>query len=388
MRKLLPAVLMIGFLVCALPSAAQTPCVGFSVVTNTPEDQLMLAVNGADKPEEQIAALEKFAQEHADSKFMPCVYEYLTSTNVRLGNFDKAVEYGEKDLAANYLDLNLAINLLKAYIGAGKANDGAFNIISKGPDLIKKEMTPSKPANISDADWQKMQEEAAASAKDDRAFMEYAFFQLLPRVSDANKRVQYLDSFMQAYPDTTNAGQMNFQYFVAYAMLNNMAKADEYGEKAGAADPPNIVALNLVADSYATRQINLDKAAAYAKKALDLATSMKKPEGESDEQFKTEQNNALGLAHLTLGYVAFQRASKTKKVGPAIQDLSAAADLLKANPEFQGKALYLLGNAYEFEYPPNHRLAIDALTRAAGLQSTFAAPSRDLLAKVKKAAGQ
>jgi tetratricopeptide (TPR) repeat protein len=388
MGKLSQALLMICFFVWALPSAAQTPCVGFSVVANTPEDQLMLAVNGADKPEEQVAALEKFGQEHADSKFMPCVYEYLTSTNVKLSNFDKAIEYGEKALAANYLDLNLAINLLKAYIGAGKANDGAFDLIAKGPDLIKKEMTPSKPGNISDADWQKMQEEATASAKDDRAFMEYAFFQLLPRVTDANKRVQYLDGFVKAYPDTTNAGQVNFQYFISYAMLNNMAKADEYGEKAAAADPPNIVALNLVADSYATRQINLDKAATYAKKALDLATSMKKPEGESDEQFKTEQNNALGLAHLTLGYVAFQRASKTKKVGPAIQDLNTAADLLKVNPEFQGKALYLLGNAYEFEYPPNHRLAIDALTKAGGLKSSFAAPSRDLLAKVKKAAGQ
>jgi hypothetical protein len=388
MRKLLQAVLVIGLFLCALPSAAQTPCVGFSVVTNTPEDQLMLAVNGADKPEEQIATLEKFAQEHADSKFLPCVYEYLTATNVKMNNFDKAVEYGEKDLAANYLDLNLAINLLKAYIGTGKPSDSAFDVIAKAPDLIKKEMTPSKPGNISDADWQKMQEEAAASAKDDRAFMEYAFFQLISRVSDANKRLQYLDSFMQAYPDTANAAQANFQYFVAYSMLNNMAKADEYGEKAAAADPPNILALNLVADSYATRQINLDKAAAYATKALNLATNMKKPEGESDERFKAEQNNALGLAHLTLGYVAFQRASKTKKVGPAIQDLSAAADLLKANPEYQGKALFLLGNAYEFEYPPNHRLAIDALTRASGLQSAFAAPSRDLLAKVKKAAGQ
>jgi len=388
MRKLLQAVLVIGLILCALPSAAQTPCVGFSVVTNTPEDQLMLAVNGADKPEEQIAALEKFAQEHPDSKFMPCINEYLTSTNVRMNNFDKAVEYGEKDLAANYLDLNLAINLLKAYVGTGKPSDAAFDVIAKAPDLIKKEMTPSKPGNISDADWQKMQEEAAASAKDDRAFMEYAFFQLIPRVSDANKQLQYLDSFMQAYPDTTNAAQANFQYFVAYSMLNNMAKADAYGEKAAAADPPNILALNLVADSYATRQINLDKAAAYATKALNLATNMKKPEGESDEQFKTEQNNALGLAHLTLGYVAFQRASKTKKVGPAIQDLSAAADLLKANPEYQGKAFFLLGNAYEFEYPPNHRLAIDALTRASALQSAFAAPSRDLLAKVKKAAGQ
>lgn len=388
MCKPLRVVPMIGFFACALPLAAQTPCVGLSVVANTPEDQLMLAVNGADKPEEQVAALEKFTQEHADSKFMPCVNEYLTSTNVKLNNFDKAIEYGEKDVAANYLNLNLAINLLKAYVGAGKANDPAFDLIVKAPGLIKTEMTPSKPTNVSDADWQKMQEEAAASAKDDRAFMEYAFFQLLPRVTDANKRVQYLDGFMQAYPDTTNTGQVNFQYFVAYAMQNNMVKADEYGEKAVAADPSNIVALNLLADSYATRQTNLDKAATYARKALDQATTMKKPEGVSEEQFKIEQNNGLGLAHLTLGYVAFQRASKTRKVGPAIQDLKTAADLLKANPEYQGKALYLLGNAYEFEYPPNHRLAIDALSRGSGVQSSYAGASRDLLAKVKKAAGQ
>jgi tetratricopeptide (TPR) repeat protein len=388
MRKLLQAVLITGFFVWALPLAAQTPCVGYTVVANTPEDELMLAVNGAEKPEDQVAALEKFAQAHADSKFMPCVYEYLTSTNVKLNNFDKAVENGEKAVAANYLDLNLAINLLKAYVGAAKASDAAFDLIAKAPDLIKKELTPSKPANVSDADWQKMQEDAAASTKDDRAYMEYAFFQLLPRVTDANKRVQYLDSFMQAYPDTTNAGQANFQYFMAYSMLNNGAKAAEYGEKAIAADPSNVAYLNLVAHDYATRQTNLDKAGTYAKKALDLTPSMKKPEGVSDEQFKAEKNNQLGLAHLTLGYVAFQRASKTKKVGPAIQDLNAAADLLKANPEFQGKALFFLGNAYEFEYPPNHRLAIDALTRASGLQSGFAGPSRDLLAKVKKAAGQ
>jgi len=387
MRKLSQAALMTGFFVGALPLAAQTPCVGLSVVANTPEDALMLAVNGADKTEDQVAALEKFAQEHADSKFMPCVYEYLTSTNVKLNNFDKAIENGEKGVAVNYLDLNLAINLLKAYVGAAKPSDAAFDIIAKAPDLIKKELTPSKPAGISDADWQKMQEEAAGSAKDDRAFMEYAFFQLLPRVSDANKRVQYLDSFMQAYRDTTNMGQVNFQYFIAYKMLGNTAKVEEYGEKAIAADPTNIAALNFVADDYASRQTNLDKASTYAKKALDLASAMKKPEGVSDQQFKTEQNSLLGLAHLTQGYVAYQRAAKTKRFAPAIQEFKTAVDLLGSNPEYQGKALYFLGYAYEAEYPPNHRLAIDALTRASALQSTFAAPSRDLLAKVKKAAG-
>ncbi len=385
MLKIFYAVLLAGIFSFALPLAAQQPCPGFSVVVNTPEDQLMLAVNGAENPQEQVAALDKFAQAHPDSKFMPCVNEYYTAAYLRLNNYDKAIEYGEKDLAANYQDLNLMLNLARTYVASNKVSDSAFDIILKAPEQIKAESSPPKPPNVSDAEWQKTQQELAQQTKDDRAYMEYAFFQLLPRVTDSNKRLRFLDGFMKSYPDTSNVGQVNFQYFIAYKMANNPAKADEYGEKTIASAPNSVVALNLVADDYATRRTNLDKATTYAKKVTELAPAMKKPEGMSEDQFKADRDNQLGLAHLTLGYVAFLRGSTAHKVSPAIQEFKTAVDLLRGNSELQGRTLYYLGYAYEVLSPPNHRAAIDSLTRASNLQSGFQGQAQDLLAKVKRA---
>src|SRR5690348_13958272 len=224
MRKLFPAALLAAWLLSALPLAAQLDC---TVVVNTPEDQLMLAFNGADGPQEQVTALDKYAAAHADSKFMPCVNNFYTAAYLKLNNFDKAIEYGEKDVAANVMDVNLMLNLLKSCVGAGKPDDTAFEVINKMPGQIKQETPNSRPEKVSEADWAKAQEEMAALAKDQRAYAEYAFFQLLPRVTEPAKRVQHLDAFTQAFPDTPNTGQLNYQYFVAYEYAGNPAKADE-----------------------------------------------------------------------------------------------------------------------------------------------------------------
>jgi tetratricopeptide (TPR) repeat protein len=368
---------------------AQTPCPSFSVVINTPEDQLTLAYNGAN-PQEQVEALDKFAQANPDSKFMPCVNEYYTMSYVKQNNFDKAIEYGEKDLAANYRDLSLSVNLMKAYVGAGKATDNAFDVILKAPDLIKKETTPSRPAKATDEEWQKMRQDSAELAKDVNDYMAYAFFQLLPRTTDAAKRLDLLGQFEKTYPDevTQNGGQFNFQYFLAYDMAGHGDQAAPYGEKAIAADGSNPQILNLVAYDYVNRQTNLDKAEEYSKKAITLVPTLKKPDGEADDQFKTDQNNQLGMAHVTLGYAYFQKGAKTHKVGPAIDELKTAVDLLAGNPPLRGLALYYLGYAYEVQTPPNHHAAMDALNQAVVIQSPLQTQARDLLAKVKSASAK
>ena len=369
---------------------AQQPCPGYSVVVNTPEDQLMLAINGADNPQEQITALDKFSQEHADSKFLPCALEYYTTTYLKMKDYDKAIEYGEKDLAGNYQSLNLMINLLRAYVASGKVTDAAFSVISKVPDQVKTELNPARPTGSSDADWQKIQQDATQTANDNLTYATYAFFQLLPRVTDPAKRLQNLDAFSKAYPDagTKYAAQLNEGYFQAYQMSNQLDKTLEYGEKAIAADPNNLAVYNVLAYSYAfaVRPPNTGKAEPYAKKALDLAEAMKKPDGVSDENFAREKNNQLGMARLTLGDVAFVKASRTKKVAPAIAEFKTAAELLAANPGLQAQALFYLGNAYEFEYPARHREAIEVLTKASDISSPWQGPARELLAKVKKAA--
>jgi tetratricopeptide (TPR) repeat protein len=233
-----------------------------------------------------------------------------------------------------------------------------------------------------------VQAEHEAKAREHRSYMEYAFFQLLQREPDAQKRIQWLDKFAEAYPESPNATQVQLNYFMAYQMGGNSEKAAEHGEKAIEADPNNLLALNLVADDYATRGANLEKAEEYAKRALELATGLAKPEGMTDDQFGLYRNQQLGMARLALGNVAFQQGSRTRRVQPAIEHFKAAADLLEAAPPLLGRTLYYLGYAYEVVYPPNHKAAMDALGRAAEIASPWQGEARDLLAKVRKAAGQ
>jgi len=388
MRNLLCGLLATAWLLASGPLRAQQPCPTFSVVVNTPEDELMLAINGAEKPEEQVAALDKFMQEHADSKFIPCVNEYYTATYLKLNNYDKAIEYAEKDLAANYQDLSLLLNLMRAYVGGGKVSDTVLDATTKVPDLIKTEINPTRPPNASDADWQKIQQEAAETGNNASAYAVYAFFQLVPRVTDPAKRIEWLDKFAKIYPETESkyAAQINNAYFMAYLQGNQLDKALDYGEKTIAADPSNVGVYNLLAYLYAVvKSTNLDKAEADAKKALELTQTMKKPEGAPDDVFQKEVSNQAGMAHLTLGYIAFLKSAKTKKLTPAIEEFKTAVNSLQNDPAHLGEAEYFLGYAYEAGYPANHQGAMEALTKSADLPSRFQSQAKDLLAKVKKA---
>lgn len=370
----------------AWPLRAQQPCHGSPVVINTPEDNLMQAVSRAENLQDQIAAFNKFAQENSGSKFLPCVNEYLTVTYLKLQDYDKAIEAGEKDLAANYTDLNLAMNMLKAYVASGKVSDSAFALVLDGPRMLHDEMTPTISLNVPAAEAEKARKATEDQAKDIRQYLEYSFFQLLPRLPDAPKRLQYLDAFLKAYPDTSNMNQVNFQYFLTYQRANNPEKMFEYGEKAVSSDPTNVSTLNVVADGYANAQAHLDQAGQYAGKALQLASSMQKSQGMSDEQFKSFRDTQMGLAHSTLGYVELQKGSRTHRVATAIQELKAAAVLLEGNPSQEARALYFLGYSYELQHPANHLLAAEALTKAANLESPVQAAAKDLLEKVKRMA--
>ena len=386
MRNLMSAAILALLFATACPLWAQRVCPGYSIVIDTPEDKLTLAYNGAENPQEQIAAIDRFVQEHPDSEFLPCAYEYYTMAYLKLNQFDKVVEYGEKGLSGNYQDLMLMLNLLKGYVSSGKTSDLAFQVVLKAPAEIKEENTPSRAPNVSDEEWKKVEEDAATQASEQRAYMEYAFFQLLQREPDGSKRAQWLDEFVKAYPDSPNQAQINFNYFIAYKLTNNVEKLNEYGEKAVASDPENVYTLNVVADDYASRQFSVDKAEEYAKKALELAPKMTKSEGMGDDDFKAQQNRQLGLAHFTVGQVDLQRGAQRHRVAGAIDEFKAAADLLEGNPQLQGRALYYLGYANEVIYPPKHQAAIEALTKAAELPSPWQGEAQSLLAKVKAAA--
>ncbi len=390
MRSLFQAVLLAGLMAWAWPLAAQMDhnCSSYSIIVGSPEDQLMLAVNGTDDPNAKVAALEKFVQENASSKYAPCAEQLLTKYYVKLQKYDQAIAAGEKAVAANYLDVSFLEDLLQAYMGSGKAGSEPFDIIMKGPGLIKAETVVPRTTTESDAQYEAAQKAAMQQAQSDTSYMVYAFFRFLPAVTDPSQQIKYLDQFAQAYPDAAKerAGLLNYRYAIAYTQSNQPEKADDYAERAIASDPNNVEALNLISYDYALRRrTNQAKAEEYARKVLALVPAMKKPDGVTDEAFKAQQNLQEGMAHLTVGYLELEKTGASHRTAGAIKELQQATELLGANPELQGEAYYFLGYSYEALYPPKHREAIEALNHAASLQNSMQGQARALIAKIKSA---
>jgi tetratricopeptide (TPR) repeat protein len=391
MRSLLQAVLLAGLMAWSWPLAAQQShsCSNYSIVIGSPEDTLMLAVNGTDDPNAKVAALQKFTQEQQKSTYLHCAEQLLTKNYVALKQYDQAIAAGQKAMAAGYLDVSFLENLLQAYMGSGKGGNEAFEIIMKAPAEIKAEMAVAKSSTESDAQYEAAKKAAAKRAQDNTQFMVYAFFRLLPGVTDPNQVIKVLDQFTQAYPGAAQkqAGQLNYRYAVAYTQINQVEKADEYAEKAIAADPNNVEALNLVAYDYALRRrTNQAKAAEYAKKVLTVIPTRQKPQGLADEAFKAQQDTQEGMAHLVLGFLALQKTGASHHTGGAIKELKQASELLGAIPELQGEAYYFLGYSYEADYPPQHRAAMAALDHAVKIKNSMQGQARALLAKIRSVA--
>lgn len=330
MRSVFQAVLLAGLMALSWPLAAQQVhnCASYTIIVGSPEDKLMRAVNGTNDPKAKVALLGKFAQEHSDSNYVPCVEQLLTK-NYTQQQYDQAIAAGQKAVAANYLDVSFLENLLQAYISDGKAGDEAFDIINKAAPQIKAETVVTRNTSETDAQFEAAKKSAEQQAKNATEYMVYAFFQLLPRVTDPSHQIKLLDQFTQTYPEVTKeqAGRLNYRYAIAYTQANQPVKADEYSEKAIAADPNNVEALNLVSYDYALRRrTNQAKAEEYAKKVLTLIPTMKKSEGMSDAAFKTEQDNQEGMAMLTLGYLALEKTGPSHPHGRGHQGTRAGCE--------------------------------------------------------------
>ncbi len=388
MRSLFLAVLLVALMALSWPLAAQQvhSCGNYTIIVGSPEDKLMLAVNGASDPNAKVALLEEFAQEHSDSDYLPCAEQLLTKEYVTLKQYDKAISAGQKAVAAGYMDVPFLDNLLQAYMEIGQPGTAPFDIIAKAAPLIKAEANVVRSTAENEAQFEAEKKSALQQAQNDTAYMVYSFFRFLHGVTDPNQKIKLLDQFAQAYPEPAKeqAGRLNYQYALAYTQANQPVKADEYSEKAIASDPNNIEALNLVSYDYALRRrTNQAKAEEYAKRVLTLVPKAEKPDGMSDEAFKAQQDTQEGMAHLTIGYLELEKTGASHRTAGAIKELRQAADLLKANPELQGEAYYFLGYAYEAYYPPEHRQAMAALEQAVKIPNSMQGQARELLAKIR-----
>jgi tetratricopeptide (TPR) repeat protein len=149
--------------------------------------------------------------------------------------------------------------------------------------------------------------------------------------TDSRQMVTLGESFIGLYPNSMFAGAVHAQLATAYLGVNQVDKMIESGEKALAANPNNVDILPLMAWAIPRRVTastpnavqQLEKAVNYARRAINLLSTMPKPVELDDAAFAKIKNEKLAQCRSGLGtaYV------KTGKYDEAVTELSQAVRL-------------------------------------------------------------
>ena len=209
--------------------------------------------------------------------------------------------------------------------------------------------------------------------KDSILYIQQAVYNGAIQAKDAGKRAGYLARFAQAFPDSPYANQALGVAATSYLQAQNTPKMLEVANGLLAKDPNNVGMLLLLSDYYCDKTDQLPKAETYAKKAISVLGTAPKPEGVADDQWDRQKNLQKGLALSSLGQVNIEKKDNAQ----AVENLKAAAPLLKADDGSYGRNQYRLG--YALLNLKRTAEAKEAFTQAASVAGPYKALAQDKL---------
>jgi tetratricopeptide (TPR) repeat protein len=196
------------------------------------------------------------------------------------------------------------------------------------------------------------------------------------KTKDFPPRIQLLERYAKAFPDSQYTLAVREQTAIAYQQAQNAPKMIETAQSILTKDPDNISMLLLLADNWSENGQQLDKAAADAKKALNLLGQAKKPDNVADDQWQKQVSIQKGLAYSALGQVYVNNNQDAQ----AVDAFKQASPLLKSDAFSYGRNLYRLGfTLAKMQRTPEARTV---LTEAVSVNSPYKAKAQETLNKI------
>ena len=132
-------------------------------------------------------------------------------------------------------------------------------------------------------------------------------FQKIDAENNVDSKITLLLDFEKQFPQSKALREAYLQLLTIYQDKNDQAKIIEYGEKTLKMDPANVVALLTVTRAYSLegKAASLDRAIAYAQRALDECTKLKSSppqQGYTDKDWKDYVGRNEDLAKNYLSY--------------------------------------------------------------------------------------
>lgn len=367
-------VLLVTFLLLVAPLLSRAQIENIVIPAGTPEDQALQAITKEPDDQKKLAMYEDFVKQFSSN---PAAVAYgnwqLSQAYQGTGDLQKALDYGDKALASAPHSLDILVSL--ASIAQQLKNNSKLLDYSVRGGEVYNSIGKTKPEGTSDQDFATQTEEQKNAAKSSHDFLEAAAFNAIVDETNAKARMNDIDRFTTAFPNSRFDEPVASYAMMALSELKDNSRVVAYGEKALAANPNNLPALLLLAGTYVDdpKPGSVAKAVSYAQKAVAAA---KADAPDADRSHKLSG----GVAHSTLGY-AYMKQEKTVA---AVPELRSATALLKGVDDQQyAVALYRLGFAYAKLNHVNE--ARDVLMEAAKIPGPVQPLSQNLLAKVNAA---
>jgi len=328
-------------------------------------DHALTEINAASDPAQKLALIQKFAEGRGKDGDYPLVADGLfVDYYLAQKNYDKAFEYGDKLFALDRDNFPNAVNMVRAASEKGDV-DRLSSYGEKAGAIVQRFKGAAAPAGMSDAVWQNQKTATLDANKDSYTYVQQLVFSGVYQVKDAGKRAALLVKFAQAFPDSVYASQALGVAATAYQEAQNTPKMLEIANGVLAKDPNDVGMLLLLSDYYGENGEQLDKAEAYAKKAITALETAAKPEGATDDQWAQQKALQKGLALSSLGQVNIEKKDNAR----AVENLRAAAPLVKTNDISYAHNQYRLG--FALLNLKRNAEAKEAFTQAASVNSPY-----------------
>lgn len=342
------------------------------IPANSDVDRQLAAINAATEPAEKLKLIDQFAQAHPDGDNAILANEQYVNYYLASKQYDKAFEYGDKLFSLDPENYANAVNLVRAANEKGDPNK-IIAYAEKGGAIVQRYKASPAPPGSSEAAWTQQKAQTLTAIRENQDYLEKSFLNATYQQKDTLKKAEILQRFATVFPDSPSADQALGQAAFAYQQTQNRGKMLEMANSVLEKNPDNVAMLLLLADDYSEKNEQLDKAAAYAKRAAALCDAAKKPEGMSDDDWQKQNSLQKGLALSALGQVDLEK----KLNAEAVDSLSKAAPLLKSNAISYARNQYRLGFAY-LNLKKNAD-AKQAFTEAASVESPYKGPAQDKL---------
>ncbi len=371
MRK--ASLLLTMILVFAIPSSAQLVKT-INTKAGTPEDKALDEISNTTDPAQKLALIDKFQTDFGKDDLAVLALDLYVSYYSDTKDFAKMADYAQKTLALDPDNFLAIVHLATAQSELHNA-PALVDTLEKLSALLTRYKAQTKPADA-DSSWKSIHDQSLADQQPQIEYVQSLVANGIFADKVPAERAALAERYVAAFPDASYAPIAESLAATSYQQAQDSPHMIAAAEKALSMNPNSIDMLLLLADQYSSSGKNLDKAADYSKKALELLPNAKKPDGVPDDQWQKQVTLQTGVAWSALGQVQINK----NDLAGAAASFQKASPLLKADTPTYARNLYRLGFTYaRLQKIPEAKAA---LTEAASYDTPFKAPALQTLAQL------